>query len=115
MTTLSDVRAALIARGYPAEQADATPDLAGRMTLEDNPATRDDVNAARDELAQFRVDMAGRFAQIRVEMIENIAELRVEMNERFAEQRSDSDARKRRISKRVAGAVMAGQYDTELR
>ena len=119
MTTLNDVRAAMIARGYPAEEVDAMLDLAGRMMLEGNLASKDDLNALRDEFAQFKIEVAERFAQLRVEMHESFAELRVEMNGKFAEQRtemlamfaeqrSDSDARERRIIKWVAGAVIGG-------
>ena len=49
MTTLNDVRAALIAQGYPAEQVDAMLNLAGRMVLEGSLASKDDVNGLRDE------------------------------------------------------------------
>ena len=42
MTTLNDVRAVLIARGYPAEEVDAMLDLAGRMILEGSLASEED-------------------------------------------------------------------------
>ena len=108
MTTLNDVRAALIAQGYPAEQVDAMLNLAGRMVLEGSLASKDDVNGLRDEFTLFKIDVAERFAELRVEMNEKFAELRVEMNEKFAEQRADADARERRIIKWVVGTVLAG-------
>ena len=108
MTTLNDVRAALIAQGYPAEQVDAMLNLAGRMGLEGSLASKDDVNGLRDEFTLFKIDVAERFAELRVEMNEKFAELRVEMNEKFAEQRADADARERRIIKWVVGTVLAG-------
>ena len=108
MTTLNDVRAALIEQGYPAEQVDAMLNLAGRMVLEGSLASKDDVNGLRDEFTLFKIDVAERFAEMRVEMNEKFAELRVEMNEKFAEQRADDDARERRIIKWVVGTVLAG-------
>ena len=97
MTTLNDVRAALIAQGYPADQVDAMLNLAGRMVLEGSLASKGDLNQLRDEFTQFKIDVVERFA-----------ELRIEMNERFAEQRADADARERRIIKWAAGAVIGG-------
>ena len=119
MTTLNDVRAALIAQGYPADQVDAMLNLAGRMVLEGSLASKDDVNGLRDEFTLFKIDVATQFAELRaemdtkfadmrVEMNEKFAELRVEMNEKFAEQRADADNRERRIVKWVVGTVLAG-------
>ena len=108
MTTLNDVRAALIEQGYPAEQVDAMLNLAGRMVLEGSLASKDDVNGLRDEFTLFKIDVAERFAEMRVEMNGKFAELRVEMNEKFAEQRAADDARERRIIKWVVGTVLAG-------
>ena len=130
MTTLNDVRAALIAQGYPADQVDAMLNLAGRMVLEGSLASKDDVNGLRNEFTLFKIDVATQFAELRaemdtkfaelraemdtkfaemrVEMNEKFAELRVEMNEKFAEQRADADVRERRITKWVVGTVLAG-------
>ena len=137
MTTLNDVRAALIAQGYPAEQIDAMLNLAGRMVLEGSLASKDDLAALRDEFTAFKIDVATqfaelrtemntkfaetdvkfaelrtemntKFAELRTEMNTKFAELRAEMNEKFAEQRADSDARERRIIKWVVGAVVGG-------
>ena len=119
MTTLNDVRAAMIARGYPAEEVDVMLDLAGRMVLEGSLASKDDVTALRDEFTAFKIDVATqfaelraemdvKFAELRAEMDVKFAELRAEMNEKFAEQRADADARERRITKWVAGAVIGG-------
>ena len=119
MTTLNDVRAALIAQGYPADQVDAMLNLAGRMVLEGSLASKDDVNGLRDEFTLFKIDVATQFAELRaemdtkfadmrVEMNEKFAELRVEINEKFAEQRADADVRERRITKWVVGTVLAG-------
>ncbi len=137
MTTLNDVRAALIAQGYPAEQIDAMLNLAGRMVLEGSLASKDDLAALRDEFTAFKIDVATqfaelrtemntkfaetdvkfaelrtemntKFAELRTEMNTKFAELRAEMNEKFAEQRADSDARERRIIKWVVGAVIGG-------
>lgn len=119
MTTLNDVRATLIAQGYPADQVDALLNLAGRMVLEGSFASKDDLNGLRDEFALFKIDVATQFAELRaemdtkfadmrVEMNQKFAELRVEMNEKFAEQRADADNRERRIVKWVVGTVLAG-------
>ena len=119
MTTLNDVRATLIAQGYPADQVDAMLNLAGRMVLEGSLASKDDVNGLRDEFTLFKIDvgtqfaelraeMDTKFAEMRVEMNGKFAELRVEMNEKFAEQRADADNRERRIIKWVVGTVLAG-------
>ena len=144
MTTLNDVRAAMIARGYPADEVDAMLDLAGRMILEGSLASKDDVTALRDEFTAFKIDVATqfaelraemdvkfagmdvkfagmdgkfaelraemdvKFAELRAEMDTKFAELRTEMNEKFAEQRADADARERRITKWVVGAIIGG-------
>lgn len=119
MTTLNDVRAALIAQGYPADQVDAMLNLAGRMVLEGSLASKDDLNGLRDEFTAFKIDVATqfaelradmdtKFAELRMEMNTKFAELRIEMNEKFAEQRADADNRERRIIKWVVGTVIAG-------
>ena len=130
MATLNDVRAAMVARGYQAEDVDAMLDLAGRMILEGSLASKDDVTALRDEFTAFKIDVATqfaelrgemdvkfaelrgemdvKFAELRAEMDVKFAELRTEMNEKFAEQRADADARERRITKWVVGAVIGG-------
>ena len=119
MTTLNDVRATLIAQGYPADQVDALLNLAGHMVLEGSFASKDDLNGLRDEFTLFKIDVATQFAELRaemdskfadmsVEMNQKFAELRVEMNEKFAEQSADADNRERRIVKWVVGTVLAG-------
>ena len=106
MTTLNDVRTALIAQGYPVDQVDAMLNLAGRMVLEGSLASKDDVNGIQDEFTLFKIDVAERFAELRIEMNEKFAEidvkfaeLRTEMNARFAEQNAAADERERRIIK----------------
>ena len=91
MTTLNDVRAAMIARGYPAEEVDAMLDLAGRMILEGSLASKDDVTALRDEFTAFKIDVATQFAELRAEMDVKFAELRAEMDVKFAELRAEID------------------------
>ena len=115
MTTLNDVRTALIAQGYPVDQVDAMLNLAGRMVLEGSLASKDDVNGIQDEFTLFKIDVAERFAELRIEMNEKFAEidvkfaeLRTEMNARFAEQNAAADERERRIIKWVAGSVIGG-------
>ncbi len=126
MTTLNDIRANLIARGYPADQVDAMLDLAGRMILEGSLASKDDVTALRDEFALFKIDVAERFAELRTEMNTKFAEtdvkfaeLRTEMNTKFAEQHAEISAMfddmrvenarsETRIIKWVFGAIFAG-------
>ena len=90
MTTLNDVRATLIAQGYPAEQVDAMLNLAGRMVLEGSLASKDDVAALRDEFTAFKIDVATQFAELRAEM-------------RVENARSET-----RIIKWVFGAIFAG-------
>ena len=85
MTTLNDVRASLIAQGYPADQVDAMLDLAGRMVLEGSLASKDDLAALRDEFTAFKIDTATQFAELRADMDTKFAELRTEMNTKFAE------------------------------
>ena len=91
ITTLSDVRAAMVARGYPAEEVDAMLDLAGRMILEGSLASKDDLNGLREEFTQLRIDVIERLAEQRVEYLQQIGDLRSEMNGKFAEMRSDMD------------------------
>ena len=97
MTTLNDVRATLIAQGYPAEQVDAMLNLAGRMVLEGSLASKDDVAALRDEFTAFKIDVATQFA-----------ELRAEMDTKFAEMRVENAKSETRIIKWVFGAIFAG-------
>ena len=85
MTTLNDVRASLIAQGFPDDQVDAMLDLAGRMVLEGSLASKDDLAALRDEFTAFKIDTATQFAELRAEMDTKFAELRTEMNTKFAE------------------------------
>ena len=119
VTTLNDVRAALIAQGYPADQIDAMLNLTGRMVLEGSLASKDDVNGLQNEFTAFKIDVATqfaelraemntKFAELRAEMDSKFAELRIEMNTKFAEQRADADVRERRIVKWVVGTVLAG-------
>ena len=123
LTTLNDVRAVLIARGYPAEEVDAMLDLAGRMILEGSLASKDDLNQLRDEVVQFKIDVAERFAELRTEMNTKFAELGTEMNTKFAEQSAQQSAElnekigelrvenarsETRIIKWVFGAIFAG-------
>ena len=126
MTTLNDVRATLIAQGYPADQVDAMLNLAGRMVLEGSLASKDDLAALRDEFtaskidvstqfAGLRADMDVKFAELRTEMNTKFAELdvkfaelRTEMNAKFAEQNAAADERERRAIKWVVGTVIAG-------
>ncbi len=133
MTTLNDVRATLIAQGYPAEQVDAMLNLAGRMVLEGSLASKDDLAALRDEFTAFKIDVATQFAELRAEMDVKFAEmdvkfaelrtemnakfaemdvkfaeLRTEMNAKFAEQNAAADERERRTIKWVVGTVLAG-------
>ena len=93
ITTLSDVRAAMVARGYPAEEVDAMLDLAGRMILEGSLASKDDLNGLREEFTQLRIDVIERLAAQRVEYLQQIGDLRSEMNGKFAEMRSDMNVR----------------------
>ncbi len=93
MSTLNDVRAALIARGYSEEQVDAMLDLAGRMVLEGSLASKDDLNQLRDEFALFKIDVAEQFAELRTEMNTKFAELRTEMNTKFAELRTEMNTK----------------------
>ena len=119
MTTLNDVRAALIAQGYPAEQVDAMLNLAGRMVLEGSLASKDDLNGLRDELKNdvnglrdeftaFKIDVAAQFAQLRTEMNVKFAEQRTEMEVRFGEMRVENARSENRIIKWVFGAIFAG-------
>ncbi len=93
MTTLNDVRATLIAQGYPADQVDAMLNLAGRMVLEGSLASKDDVNGLRDEFTLFKIDVGTQFAELRAEMDTKFAEMRVEMNGKFAELRVEMDTK----------------------
>ena len=137
MTTLNDVRAALVTRGYPAEEIDAMLDLAGRMILEGSLASKDDIAQLRVEaaefkdefrdfkidvavrfaelradmdtkFAEFRADMDTKFAELRTEMNAKFAELRTEMNAKFAESRVENAKSENRIIKWVFGAIFAG-------
>ena len=108
MTTLNDVRAALIAQGYPTEQVDAMLNLAGRMILEGSFASKDDVASLRDEFTAFKIDVATQFAELRAEMNTKFAELRMEMNTKFAEMRVENAKSENRIIKWVFGAIFAG-------
>ena len=108
MTTLNDVRAALIAQGYPAEQVDAMLNLAGRMTLEGSLASKDDVAALRNEFTVFKIDVATQFAELRAEMNTKFAELRAEMDTKFGEMRVENARSETRIIKWVFGAIFAG-------
>ena len=94
--TLDDVRANLIARGYPAEQIDEMLNLAGRMILEGSLASKDDVTQLRDEFTLFKIDVAERFAELRTEMYAGFAEMNVkfvEVNAKFAEQNASINAK----------------------
>ena len=100
MTTLNDVRASLIAQGYPADQVDAMLDLAGRMVLEGSLASKDDLAALRDEFTAFKIDTATQFAELRTEMNAKFAEmdvkfaeLRADMDTKFAELRTEMNAK----------------------
>ena len=134
MTTLNDVRAALIDQGYPAEQVDAMLNLAGRMILEGSLASKGDVAALRDEFTAFKIDVATQFAEmraemnakfaeqsaqqsvelnekigeLRVELNEKIGELRVELNEKIGELRVENARSENRIIKWVFGGIFAG-------
>ena len=96
MTTtsaLDNVRANLIARGFPAEEVDEMLNLTGRMILEGSLASKDDVEQLRGEFTLFKIDVAERFAELRGEMIAGFAELRGEMDAGFAELRGEMDAK----------------------
>ena len=112
LTTLNDVRAVLIARGYPAEEVDAMLDLAGRMILEGSLASKDDLNQLRDEVVQFKIDVAERFAELRTEMntkfAEQSAQQSAELNEKIGELRVENARSETRIIKWVFGAIFAG-------
>jgi hypothetical protein len=99
LTTLNDVRAAMIARGYPADEVDAMLDLAGRMILEGSLATKDDLNRLRDEFTEFKLEVIERLAAHRVEFLHEISALRTEMNEKFAELRTE-------ISEKLSAAAI---------
>ena len=93
MTTLNDVRASLIAQGYPADQVDAMLDLAGRMVLEGSLASKDDLAALRDEFTAFKIDTGTQFAELRADMDTKFAELRADMDTKFAELRTEMNAK----------------------
>lgn len=80
VATLSNIRVALLQQGYSAEMVDSMLDLLGIMMLERSLASKDDVRALRDELAQFKIDVIDRFAQLRTDMNREIVNLRSEMN-----------------------------------
>ena len=106
MTTLNDVRATLIAQGYPADQVDAMLNLAGRMVLEGNLATKDDLNFLRDEFTQFKSELTERMAEQPVAFLQEISVLRAEMNAKFAQidnRFERIDARFERIDARFEG------------
>lgn len=80
VATLSNIRVALLGQGYSAEMVDSMLDLLGIMMLERSLASKDDVNALRDELTRFKIDVIDRFAQLRTDMNREIVNLRNEMN-----------------------------------
>ena len=86
MTTLDDVREAMVRRGHAPQQVDELIDLAGRMVLESSFATKDDLARFRDDFTAFKFDTIERFAEQRTEFNQLIGELRTEMLARFAEQ-----------------------------
>jgi acyl-CoA reductase-like NAD-dependent aldehyde dehydrogenase len=110
LTTLNDVRAAMIARGYPADEVDAMLDLAGRMILEGSLATKDDLNRLRDEFTEFKLEVIERLAAHRVEFLHEISALRTEMNEKFAELRTETNGQfaelRREISEKLSAAAI---------
>ena len=110
LTTLNDVRAAMIARGYLADEVDAMLDLAGRMILEGSLATKDDLNRLRDEFTEFKLEVIERLAAHRVEFLHEISALRTEMNEKFAELRTETNGQfaelRREISEKLSAAAI---------
>ena len=83
VATLSNIRIALLRQGYSAEMVDSMLDLLGIMMLERSLASKEDVSALRDELAQFKIDVIDRFAQLRTDMNREIVNLRSEMNRKY--------------------------------
>ena len=83
VATLNNIRIALLRQGYSAEMVDSMLDLLGIMMLERSLASKEDVSALRDELAQFKIDVIDRFAQLRTDLNREIVNLRSEMNRKY--------------------------------
>ena len=115
MTTLNDVRAAMIARGYPAEEVDAMLDLTGRMILEGSLASKDDLNTLRDEfrddLSRVRDELKHDVNGLRDEFRDDLSRVRDELKHDVNGLRDELTLFKIDVAERFAG--LRAEMDTK--